>query len=195
MAATDQAKQTQQLHKIANKTEKYMHQLETATTNISKTTSELKVSSQAFTELSNQLRTAVTLAPPPNISTSDTHISSLEVSAKVLAKAVEELKKLPNHSIAVSPPFAQSINQSYANIITNNHQRDTSNQPYNPDAPEHITHIENRLHIQEWQIYIIYDKHTVDSPKEHGGAAALWIIRLLPWTFKALGHYLTILVL
>ena len=48
--------------------------------------------------------------------------------------------------------------------------------PYMPETPEYITWIENRLHIQEHQVYITFNNNTVDLPEECSGTEAftLW---------------------
>ena len=51
-------------------------------------------------------------------------------------------------------------------------QRLSASHAFNTEVPEYITHIENRLHIQERQVYISYDNEAADSPKERSGSAA-----------------------
>ena len=43
---------------------------------------------------------------------------------------------------------------------------------YNPEAPKYITHIKNRLQIQEKQVYIAFNKNDEGSPKKQEGQAA-----------------------
>ena len=40
------------------------------------------------------------------------------------------------------------------------------------DVPDYVVRIENKLHIQERQVYIAFDDSVEDSPKERGGPAA-----------------------
>ena len=98
-------------------------------------------------------------------------MSSIAESAKALAKAVEELKNNPP-----SPPQSQQSHQgtqpSYANVIGTNMQCSLASHAFNTEVPEYITHIENRLHIQERQVYISFDNEAADSPKERSGSAA-----------------------
>ena len=47
-----------------------------------------------------------------------------------------------------------------------------TSQTFNPEVLEYIMHIENRLCIQECQVYISFDSEAADSPKERSGSAA-----------------------
>ena len=45
-------------------------------------------------------------------------------------------------------------------------------QTFNPEVLEYIMRIENRLCIQECQVYVSFDNEVADSPKERSGLAA-----------------------
>ena len=53
----------------------------------------------------------------------------------------------------------------------------TQQSTYNPDVPNYVPHIKNKLFIQGRQIYITFNKNAADSPKKCGGAAAYALYR------------------
>ena len=71
-----------------------------------------------------------------------------------------------------TPSTTNTSTPSYANVAASNACPPTSICFPNSDTPEHITCIENKLHIQDQQIYITYNTNEVDSTTSKGGAAA-----------------------
>ena len=103
--------------------------------------------------------------------TTASHITLIAESAKALAKAVNVLKS----SLPIPNPtqqHTQSTTSSYTDAVANGIQPPHTLLPYTPETPEYITQIENRLHTQEHQVYIIFNNNAADSLKEHSGTAA-----------------------
>ena len=159
VSATTQANHTQQLTDLV--------------TSLMKTSQELSSTSQNILKSANNIAKSTFEILPftQTISSMADHINSIADSAKALTKAVNNLKS--------SQPTPNSIQQStigtspsYANAVTNSTPCPTSSPPYNSDTPEYIMCIENRLQIQEHQVYITFDNNVADSPKEHSGTAA-----------------------
>ena len=101
---------------------------------------------------------------------------SIAESTKTLAKSVEDIKVSVVAVQDAQLPQAHTLDMSntYAKVVTSNTCcSPSSNQStFNPDTPEHVTRIENKLHIQERQVYITFDQNTDDSPKVLSGTAA-----------------------
>ena len=157
-SATTQANHTQQLTDLV--------------TSLTKTSQNITSSSQTISKSAEEITKSATDILPSiqTISTTANHITSIAESAKALAKAVDDLKSNP----PVPNPtqqHTQSIAPSYANAVANGTQPPASS-PYSPDTPEYVTRIENRLRIQERQVYITFDNNATDSPKERSGTAA-----------------------
>ena len=158
-STTSQAENTQQLTKIV--------------ASIKNTSQTLTSMSQKLTTSTDSIAKSTTDIQPmiKTLTSSTEPMSSIAESAKALAKAVEELKNNPP-----SPPQSQQSHQgtqpSYANVAGTNMQHSSASQAFNTEVPEYITRIENRLRIQECQVYISFDNKVADSPKERSGLAA-----------------------
>ena len=100
------------------------------------------------------------------------HNTSITESPKMLTKTAGELKVNVVAISAIHPTTHTPTPMSYASIATSNTQTPPNLTTFNPNVPEYITHIENKLRIQDRQVYIIYDQNTEDSPKDPGSAVA-----------------------
>ena len=158
-SATSQVENTQQLTRIVASIK---NTSQTLTSTSQKLTTSTDSITKSAADIQPMIKTLTSLTEP---------MSSITESAKMLAKAVEELKNNPP-----SPPQSQQSHQgtqpSYANVAGTNTQRLSTSQAFNTEVPEYITRIENRLHIQERQVYISFDNEAADSPKERSGLAA-----------------------
>ena len=132
-----------------------------------KTSQELSLTSQNILKSANNIAKSTSEILPftQTIPSMADHINLIADSAKALTKAVNDLKS--------SPPTPNSIQQSttgaslsYANTVTKSTPCPTSSLPYNSDTTEYVMRIENRLQIQERQVYITFDNNAADSPKE-----------------------------
>ena len=159
VSATSQAENTQQLTEII--------------TSIKNTSQTLTSTSQKLTTSTDSITKSITDIQPmiKTLTSSTEPMSSIAESAKALAKAVEELKNNPP-----SPPQSQQSHQgtqpSYASVVGTNTQHLSASQAFNTELPKYITCIENRLRIQECQVYISFDNEAADSPKERSGSTA-----------------------
>lgn len=158
-SATSQAENTQQLTEIVASIKNTSQTLTSTSQNLTTSTDSI---AKSTADIQPMIKTLTSSTEP---------MSSIAESAKALAKAVEELKNNPP-----SPPQSQQSHQgtqpSYANVVGTNMQRSSALHAFNTEVPEYITHIENRLHIQERQVYISFDNEAADSPKERSGSAA-----------------------
>ena len=158
-SAASQAENTQQLTKIVASIK---NTSQTLTSMSQKLTASTDSTTKSVADIQPMIKTLTSSTEP---------MSSITESAKALAKAVEELKNDPP-----SPPQSQQSHQgtqpSYASVIGTNIQHSLASQAFNTEVPEYITHIENRLRIQERQVYISFDNEVADSPKERSGSAA-----------------------
>ena len=158
-STASQAKNTQQLSDLAA-TIKNISQNLTSTSQILTTSTD------------NIAKSAADIQPVIQTLTSPTeHMSSIVELAKTLAKAVDDLK---NNPLSLSQPqqSPQGTQPSYASIVGTNMQLASTSQAFNPEIPEYVTRIENRLRIQEHQAFITFDNEAVDSPKERNGLVA-----------------------
>ena len=160
---------------VASDTSQANHtqQLTNLVTLLMKTSQELSLTSQNISKSADNIAKSTSEILPftQTISSMADHINSIADSAKALVKAVDDLKS--------SPPTPNSIQQTtsgtsppYANAVTNSTPCPMSSSPYNSDMLEYVTCIENRLQIQECQVYITFDNNMADSPKEHSRTAA-----------------------
>ena len=158
-STASQAKNTQQLSDLAA-TIKNISQNLTSTSQILTTSTD------------NIAKSAADIQPVIQTLTSPTeHMSSIVELAKTLAKAVDDLK---NNPLSLSQPqqSPQGTQPSYASIVGTNTQLASTSQAFDPEIPEYVTRIENRLRIQERQAFITFDNEAADSPKERNGSAA-----------------------
>ena len=94
------------------------------------------------------------------------HITSIAELAKMLTKMAEELKVNAAAMSANHPTTHTSTPTTYTSVAP------TNLATFNPNTPEYITCIENKLCIQDRQLYITFNQSTEDSPKDLGSAAA-----------------------
>ena len=130
--------------------------------------------SQKLTTSTDSIAKSATVIQPTiqTLMSSTEPMSSIVESAKALAKAVEELKPPP----PLSPPQPQQSHQNtqptYAGVVETSTQCLLTSQTVNPEVPEYVRCIENRLCIQEHQVYIFFDNKAADSLKERNSSAA-----------------------
>lgn len=145
---------------------KYTQQIAEAAASLNTATQKLDTTTQTLATSTKDIQPAIAA-----ITSADSHIKSLADSAKTLVKVAEEIK-----SVAATPATSQSTNTqpSYANIAANNSQSSTGAPPtaYNPEQPEYIQRITNRLLISVKQAYISFDPADAKAPKDRGGPAA-----------------------
>lgn len=193
-SAADQAKHTQRLTSLAESFESTSKSLLSTTNTLNNTTesltttynnhttheqklkdttTSLQTTTEKLTSVADNVAKATTDIQPAiqTVSKSAEHITALAESAKALAKAVEDLKNAPPPS-QPPQPAPQSSQPTYASIAAASSQRLVSQPSYSPDAPDYVVRIENKLRIQERQVYIAFDDSVEDSPKERGGPAA-----------------------
>ena len=137
-----------------------------------KTSQDITLSSQIISKSAKNITKSATNILPftQTISTTANHITLIAESVKALVKAVDDLKSNP----PVPNPtqqHTQSTTSSYANAVANGIQPPMLS-PYTPETPEYVTQIENRLCIQEHQVYTTFNNNAADSPKEHSRTAA-----------------------
>ena len=127
------------------------------------------MSQKLTTSMDSITKMAADIQPMIQTLTSSTEpMSSIAESEKALAKTVEELKNTP-----LSPPQSQQSHQNIQPSYTGtNMQYLLASQAFNPEVPEYIMYIENRLCIQECQVHVSFDNEVADSPKERSGSAA-----------------------
>ena len=112
----------------------------------------------------------------PTSTNSPNPFTSITESTKTLVKLVEDIKVsvVAVQDDQLHHAHTPDMSKTYAKVVAaNTHHSPSSNQStFNPDTLEHITHIENKLHIQERQVYVTFDQNTDDSPKVLSGTAA-----------------------
>ena len=86
-------------------------------------------------------------------------------------KAVDDLKSLSDAQHSLTAAQRTATMPSYTNV-TSTHAPHPSSQTFNPDAPKYVTRIENKLRIQDRQVFVAFDGDAVDAPKDKGGGAA-----------------------
>ena len=124
------------------------------------TTNTLSSLTQDTTTSITELHTLTSLLP--NLTNAHINLTSsaskLTDLAKELSTVTNSLQSIPAHSSAT--PHTPFHHHSYAAILANPPQP-TTHAPSPLVTPEHILHIENRLRLQERQIYITLDSDTI----------------------------------
>ena len=161
-SGTIQANLTQQLQGLFTASNTMLQHLETTTTSLDHTLNML---------------TPAGLDPVDHTSTNwPNPFTSIAEPTKTLAKLVEDIKvsMVAVQDDQLHQAHTPDMSKTYAKVVAaNTHCSPSSNQStFNPDTLEHITHIENKLHIQERQVYVTFDQNTDDSPKVLSGTAA-----------------------
>ena len=146
-SATMQANHTQQLSDLV--------------TSLMKTPQDITSSSQIISKSAENITKSATNILPftQTISTTANHVTLVTESAKALVKVVDDLKfnpPVPNPT----QQHTQGTTSSYAKAVANGIKPPTLS-PYTPYTPEYVTWIENRLHIQEHQVYITFDNNAL----------------------------------
>ena len=153
----NQAKITHQLHSIVTASNDKLHLLDEALLNLDKVTTNLAA-----------LNPTASLDAPHNLTD---HLKSLAISAKTLTDSADNIQKSLT-TFCTQPSILQAPT-TYANIVAINPPTHSTIQPsFNPNTLDFITHIENKLWIQEHQIFVTYDLTAANSPKDYGREAA-----------------------
>ena len=171
----EQAKHTQQLQTLATSSKVLIQNIDTSINKLIKSIDNIHTSSHTLSQTSIKLNTATTTAPnSPTLQQQqqlDKILSSLAKTSKAIAKTAEDLQTIPAPHLPTSLLMVSPF-QTYATVTVNNNGNKSNLIPFNPNTPEYIMCIYNRLHIQERQIYILFNNKASNSPMDQGGPAA-----------------------